>query len=46
VTIDGFGGSGNTGLAASLGNIILLFTAIITVLQFRFGGRRVQYGEN
>ena len=46
VTIDGFGGSGNTGLAASLGNIILLFTAIITVLQFRYGGRRVQYGDN
>jgi sn-glycerol 3-phosphate transport system permease protein len=46
VTIDGFGGSGNTGLAASLGNIILFFTAIITVLQFRYGGRRVQYGDN
>ena len=46
VTLDGFGGSGNTGLAASLGNIILLFTAIITVLQFRYGGRRVQYGDN
>lgn len=46
VTTDGFGGSGNTGLAAALGNIILLFTAIITVLQFRYGGRRVQYGDN
>ena len=46
VTIDGFGGSGNTGLAASLGNVILLFTAIITILQFRYGGRRVQYGDN
>jgi sn-glycerol 3-phosphate transport system permease protein len=46
VTIDGFGGSGNTGLAAALGNIILLFTAIITVLQFRYGSRRVQYGAN
>ncbi len=46
VTIDGFGGSGNTGLAAALGNIILMFTAIITVLQFRYGSRRVQYGSN
>jgi len=46
VTIDGFGGSGNTGLAAALGNVILLFTAIITVLQFRYGSRRVQYGAN
>ncbi len=46
VTLDGFGGSGNTGIAAALGNIILLFTAIITVLQFRYGGRRVQYGDN
>lgn len=46
VTIDGFGGSGNTGLAAALGNIILFFTAIITVLQFRYGSRRVQYGAN
>jgi sn-glycerol 3-phosphate transport system permease protein len=46
VTLDGFGGSGNTGLAAALGNIILFFTAIITFLQFRYGGRRVQYGDN
>jgi sn-glycerol 3-phosphate transport system permease protein len=46
VTVDGFGGSGNTGLAAALGNVILLFTALITVLQFRYGGRRVQYGDN
>jgi len=46
VTLDGFGGSGNTGIAAALGNIILLFTAIITVLQFRYGSRRVQYGDN
>lgn len=46
VTIDGFGGSGNTGLAATLGNVILLFTIIITLLQFRYGARRVQYGDN
>jgi sn-glycerol 3-phosphate transport system permease protein len=46
VTLDGFGGSGNTGLAAAMGNVILFFTAIITFLQFRYGGRRVQYGDN
>lgn len=46
VTLDGFGGSGNTGLAAALGNVILVFVIIMTVLQFRYGGRRVQYGDN
>lgn len=46
VTLDGFGGSGNTGLAAALGNVILIFVVIITILQFRYGGRRVQYGAN
>ncbi len=46
VTLDGFGGSGNTGLAAALGNVILLFTILITLLQFRYGSRRVQYGDN
>ena len=45
VTLDGFGGSGNTGLAAALGNVILLFTILITLLQFRYGSRRVQYGD-
>ena len=44
VSADGFGGSGNTGLAAAFGNIILLIIAAITVLQFRFGSRRVTYG--
>ena len=46
VTLDGFGGSGNTGLAAALGNVILVFVVIITILQFRYGSRRVQYGGN
>ncbi|MDR9391893.1 MAG: sugar ABC transporter permease [Trueperaceae bacterium] len=46
VTLDGFGGSGNTGLAAALGNVILVFTILITLLQFRYGSRRVQYGDN
>ena len=44
VSEDGFGGSGNTGLAAAFGNIILLIVATITVLQFRFGSRNVNYG--
>ncbi len=43
---DGFGGSGNTGLAAALGNIILLVVIVATLLQFRYGSRRVQYGSN
>lgn len=46
VSQDGFGGSGNTGLAAALGNIILVIVAVITFLQFRYGGRRIQYGDN
>lgn len=44
VSADGFGGSGNTGLAAAFGNVILLIIAVVTVLQFRFGSRRVTYG--
>ena len=46
VSRDGFGGSGNTGLAAAFGNLILLIVAVVTFLQFRYGGRRVQYGDN
>lgn len=46
VAQDGFGGSGNTGLAAALGNIILVIVAVITFLQFRYGGRQIQYGDN
>lgn len=45
VSQDGFGGSGNTGLAAAFGNIILLIVAVITMLQFRFGSRNVNYGS-
>lgn len=43
---DGFGGSGNLGFAAAQGVVLLLTVAAITVLQFRYGGRNVQYGGN
>ena len=46
VANDGFTGSGNTGLAAAFGNVVLLIVAAITWAQFRFGGRRVQYGDH
>ena len=46
VANDGFTGSGNTGLAAAFGNVLLLIVAAITWAQFRFGGRRVQYGDH
>lgn len=46
VANDGFTGSGNTGLAAAFGNIVLVIVAAITWAQFRFGGRRVQYGDH
>jgi sn-glycerol 3-phosphate transport system permease protein len=46
VANDGFTGSGNTGLAAAFGNIVLAIVALITYAQFRFGGRRVQYGDH
>ncbi|MDF1523570.1 MAG: sugar ABC transporter permease [Trueperaceae bacterium] len=46
VANDGFTGSGNTGLAAAFGNIVLAIVALITFAQFRFGGRRVQYGDH
>lgn len=41
---DGFGGGGNLGFAAAQGVVMLTLVAIITVLQFRFGQRRVHYG--
>ena len=44
VTKDGFSGSGNTGLAAALGNLILIIVAFLTFLQFRYGSRDIQYG--
>ena len=44
VTKDGFSGGGNTGLAAAMGNLILLIVATLTFIQFRYGSRDVQYG--
>lgn len=41
---DGFGGGGNLGFAAAQGVVMLTLVAIVTVLQFRFGQRRVHYG--
>ncbi len=41
---DGFGGAANLGFAAAESVVLLLLVAFITVLQFRFGGRRVYYG--
>jgi sn-glycerol 3-phosphate transport system permease protein len=43
---DGFGRSGNLGFAGAQAVVLLLLVAGITVLQFRFGGRGVQYGGN
>ncbi len=41
---DGFGGNGSLGFAGAQGVILLLLVAVITVLQFRYGGRNVHYG--
>lgn len=41
---DGFGGSGNLGFAGAQGVVLLFLVALITVLQFRYGGRNVHYG--
>ena len=41
---DGFGGTGSLGFAGAQGVILLLLVALITVLQFRYGGRNVHYG--
>lgn len=41
---DGFGGTGSLGFAGAQGVILLLLVAVITVLQFRYGGRNVHYG--
>lgn len=40
----GFGGSSNVGLAAAQSVILLFIVVGITLLQFRYGGRRVHYG--
>lgn len=41
---DGFGGAANLGFAAAESVILLMLVALVTLLQFRFGGRRVYYG--
>ncbi len=41
---DGFGGAANLGFAAAESVVLLALVAGVTVLQFRFGGRRVYYG--
>jgi len=41
---DGFGGNGSLGFAGAQGVILLLLVGLITVLQFRYGGRNVHYG--
>ncbi len=41
---DGFGGTGSLGFAGAQGVVLLLLVAVITVLQFRYGGRNVHYG--
>lgn len=41
---DGFGGAANLGFAAAESVVLLALVMFITVLQFRFGGRRVYYG--
>lgn len=37
---------GRSGFAAAFSLFILLIVMIITILQFRYGSRRVQYGDN
>lgn len=41
---DGFGGSANLGFAAAESVLLLALVIVITIFQFRFGGRRVYYG--
>jgi len=41
---DGFGGYGNLGFAAGQGVVLLFLVAVVTILQFRYGGRNVHYG--
>lgn len=38
--------NGRTGFAAAFSLFVLLLVIIITALQFRYGGRRVQFGDN
>lgn len=41
---DGFGGASNLGFAAAESVLLLTLVVLVTVFQFRFGGRRVYYG--
>lgn len=41
---DGFGGAANLGFAAAESVVLLGIVVVVTMLQFRFGGRRVYYG--
>lgn len=41
---DGFGGGGQLGFAATQGVVLLFVVIVITIMQFRFGGRNVHYG--
>ncbi|MBX3142203.1 MAG: sugar ABC transporter permease [Trueperaceae bacterium] len=41
---DGFGGAANLGFAAAQSVILLMLVVLVTLLQFRFGGRRIYYG--
>ncbi|HET9026707.1 MAG TPA: sugar ABC transporter permease [Trueperaceae bacterium] len=41
---DGFGGAANLGFAAAESVVLLALVALVTVMQFRFGSRRVYYG--
>ncbi len=41
---DGFGGASNLGFAAAESVVLLLLVALVTMLQFRFGGSRIYYG--
>ena len=41
---DGFGGASNLGFAAAESIVLLFLVIIISVLQFRYGSRRVYYG--
>ena len=43
---DGFGGSGNLGSAAAQGILLFVLVIGITVLNYRVGANKIQYGEN
>ncbi len=41
---DGFGGSSNMGFAAAQSVILMFMVAVMTVLQFKYGEKKVHYG--